>query len=138
MFDVNVLGVLYADPRRRTPHAHPRLGDVVFVSSLAGRRVPAPDGTVYAAKARRNRPSRRSAPERVPGGVRVINVEPGLVRTEFPENLPKRTRVLRRHRLRPAGGRGRSSGHPLRRQPARTSQRQRGGGPPHRATEMRS
>jgi NADP-dependent 3-hydroxy acid dehydrogenase YdfG len=62
-------------------------GDVVFVSSIAGRRVPSADGTVYAA-------TKHAVNAIVEGlrmdvhekGVRVINVEPGLVRTEFPES----------------------------------------------------
>jgi NADP-dependent 3-hydroxy acid dehydrogenase YdfG len=87
MFDVNVLGVLYST-RAAVRHMLARgTGDVVFVSSLAGRRVPAPDGTVYAA-------TKHAITALAEGlrldvhekGVRVINVEPGLVRTEFPEN----------------------------------------------------
>jgi NADP-dependent 3-hydroxy acid dehydrogenase YdfG len=87
MFDVNVLGVLYST-RAAVRHMLARgTGDVVFVSSLAGRRVPAPDGTVYAA-------TKHAITALAEGlrldvhekGIRVINVEPGLVRTEFPEN----------------------------------------------------
>ena len=87
MFDVNVLGVLYTT-RAAVRHMLARgSGDIVFVSSLAGRRVPAPDGTVYAA-------TKHAITAVAEGlrmdvhvkGVRVINVEPGLVRTEFPEN----------------------------------------------------
>jgi NADP-dependent 3-hydroxy acid dehydrogenase YdfG len=87
MFDVNVLGVLYST-RAAVRHMLARgTGDVVFVSSLAGRRVLAPDGTVYAA-------TKHAITALAEGlrldvhekGIRVINVEPGLVRTEFPEN----------------------------------------------------
>jgi len=62
-------------------------GDVVFVSSLAGRRVPRADGTVYAATKHAitavAEGLRMDVHEK---GIRVINVEPGLVRTEFPES----------------------------------------------------
>lgn len=87
MFDVNVLGVLYLT-RAAVRHMLARgTGDVVFVSSLAGRRVPAPDGTVYAATKHAitavAEGLRLDVHEK---GIRVINVEPGLVRTEFPRN----------------------------------------------------
>ena len=91
MFDVNVLGVLYLT-RAAARHMLARgTGDVVFVSSLAGRRVPAPDGTVYAATKHAitavAEGLRLDVHEK---GIRVINVEPGLVRTEFPRS-PTRT-----------------------------------------------
>jgi NADP-dependent 3-hydroxy acid dehydrogenase YdfG len=87
MFDVNVLGVLYLT-RAAVRHMLARgTGDVVFVSSLAGRRVPAPDGTVYAATKHAitavAEGLRLDVHEK---GIRVINVEPGLVRTEFPRS----------------------------------------------------
>ena len=87
MFDVNVLGVLYTT-RAAVRHMLARgSGDVVFVSSLAGRRVPAPDGTVYAATKHAITAVAEGLRMDVHDkGVRVINVEPGLVRTEFPEN----------------------------------------------------
>ena len=87
MFEVNVLGVLYTT-RAAIRHMLDRgSGDVIFVSSLAGRRVPRADGTVYAAT--------KHALTAVAEGlrmdvhtkdIRVIRVEPGLVRTEFPES----------------------------------------------------
>src|ERR687895_610759 len=49
MFEVNVLGVLYATRAAVRHMLQQGSGDVVFVSSLAGRRVPHPSGTVYAA-----------------------------------------------------------------------------------------
>ena len=88
MFDVNVLGVL--DTTRAAVRQMLRQGagaDVVFVSSLAGRRVPRADGTVYAATKHAitavAEGLRMDVHEK---GIRVINVEPGLVRTEFPES----------------------------------------------------
>jgi len=87
MFEVNVLGVLYAT-RAAVRHMLDRgSGDVVLVSSLAGRRVPRADGTVYAATKHALTAVAEGLRMDVSGkGVRVINVEPGLVRTEFPES----------------------------------------------------
>ena len=62
-------------------------GDVVFVSSLAGRRVPRADGSVYAATKHALTALAEGLRMEVHAkGIRVINVEPGLVRTQFPEN----------------------------------------------------
>ena len=87
MFDVNVLAALYST-RAAVRHMLARgSGDVVFVSSLAGRRVPAPDGTVYAATKHAIMAVAEGLRQDVHDrGIRVINVEPGLVRTEFPES----------------------------------------------------
>ena len=86
MFDVNVLGVLYTTRAAVRQMLHQGSGDVLFVSSLAGRRVPRADGTVYAATKHAvsaiAEGLRMDVHEK---GIRVINVEPGLVRTEFPE-----------------------------------------------------
>lgn len=87
MFEVNVLGVLYTT-RAAVRHMLERgAGDVVIVSSLSGRRVPGADGTVYAATKHALTAVAEGLRMDVSGrGVRVINVEPGLVRTEFPES----------------------------------------------------
>ena len=87
MFDVNVLGVLYAT-RAATRHMLERgSGDVVFISSLAGRRVPRPDGAVYAAtKHAVTAIAEGLRMDVTQKGIRVITIEPGLVRTEFPES----------------------------------------------------
>jgi NADP-dependent 3-hydroxy acid dehydrogenase YdfG len=87
MFDVNVLGVLYVTRAAVRRLLERGSGDIVFVSSLAGRRVPRADGTVYAATKHAitalAEGLRMDVHEK---GIRVINVEPGLVRTEFPES----------------------------------------------------
>ena len=87
MFDVNVLGVLYTTRAAVRYMLERGSGDIVFVSSLAGRRVPRADGTVYAATKHAitalAEGLRMDVHER---GIRVIAVEPGLVRTEFPES----------------------------------------------------
>jgi NADP-dependent 3-hydroxy acid dehydrogenase YdfG len=87
MFEVNVLGVLYLTRAAVRLMLRQGAGDVVFISSLSGRRVPRADSTVYAATKHAitavAEGLRMDVHER---GVRVINVEPGLVRTEFPES----------------------------------------------------
>ncbi|MEJ7816656.1 MAG: SDR family oxidoreductase [Rubrobacter sp.] len=87
MFEVNVLGVLYTT-RAAVRHMLDRgSGDVIFVSSLAGRRVPRADGTVYAAtKHALTAVAEGLRMDVHTKGIRVIKVEPGLVRTEFPES----------------------------------------------------
>ena len=87
MFDVNVLGVLYTTRAAVRYMLERGSGDIVFISSLAGRRVPRTDGTVYAATKHAlsaiAEGLRMDVHEK---GIRTINVEPGLVRTEFPES----------------------------------------------------
>ena len=87
MFDVNVLGVLYLTRAVLRPMLQRGSGDVVFVSSLAGRRVPGATAAVYAAtKHAVGAIAEGLRMDVVDKGLRVINVEPGLVRTEFPES----------------------------------------------------
>ena len=87
MFDVNVLGALYTTRAALHQMLRQGAGDVVFVSSLAGRRVPRADGTVYAAtKHAITAVAEGLRMDMREKGIRVINVEPGLVRTEFPES----------------------------------------------------
>jgi NADP-dependent 3-hydroxy acid dehydrogenase YdfG len=87
MFDVNVLGVLYLTRAALRPMLERGSGDVVFVSSLAGRRVPNANAAVYAAtKHAVGAIAEGLRMDVVDKGLRIINVEPGLVRTEFPES----------------------------------------------------
>ena len=88
MFDVNVLGVLYATQAAVRGMSRQGSGHVVFISSLAARRVPSPEATVYAA-------TKHAITAVVEGlrmellgerDIRVTSVEPALVRTEFPES----------------------------------------------------
>ena len=87
MFDVNVLGVLYTT-RAAIRHMLPRgSGDVIFISSVAGRRVPNAYGAVYSAtKHALSAISEGLRMDMEGKGIRVVSVEPGLVRTEFPIN----------------------------------------------------
>jgi NADP-dependent 3-hydroxy acid dehydrogenase YdfG len=87
MFDVNVLGVLYVTRAAVRRMLERGSGDILFVSSLAGRRVPRADGAVYAATKHAITALAEGLRMDVhENGIRVINVEPGLVRTEFPES----------------------------------------------------
>ena len=87
MFDVNVLGVLYTTRAAVRQMLLQGAGDVLFISSLAGRRVPRADGTVYAAtKHAVNAIAEGLRMDVHEKGIRVLNIEPGLVRTEFPES----------------------------------------------------
>ena len=87
MFEVNVLGVLYTTRAAVRHMLGLGSGDVVFVSSLAGRRVPGAEGTVYAAtKHALTAVAEGLRMDVHDKGIRVINVEPGLVRTQFPES----------------------------------------------------
>jgi len=87
MFDVNVLGTLYVTRAAARHMLEQGSGDIVFISSAAGRRVPHGHGAVYAATKHAitaiAEGLRMDLHDR---GVRVTNVEPGLVRTEFPES----------------------------------------------------
>ena len=87
MFEVNGLGALYTHRAAVRHILGQGSGDVVLVSSLAGRRVPSADGTVYAAtKYALTAVAEGLRMDVHAKGIRVINVEPGLVRTEFPES----------------------------------------------------
>ena len=86
MFEVNVFGVLYITAAATRRMLSQGSGDIVFISSVAGRRVPRPDGTVYAATKHAVTAVAEGLRMDLCGkGVRVVTIEPGLVRTEFPE-----------------------------------------------------
>ncbi|MGI9050572.1 MAG: SDR family oxidoreductase [Rubrobacteraceae bacterium] len=86
MFEVNVLGVLYTTSAATRRMLSQGAGDIVFISSVAGRRVPRPDGTVYAATKHAITAVAEGLRMDLCGkGIRVVAIEPGLVRTEFPE-----------------------------------------------------
>ncbi len=112
----NVLGVLYTTRAAVRHMLRQGSGDVVFVSSLAGRRVPRADGTVYAATKHAVTAIAEGLRMDVIGkGIREINVEPGLVRTEFPESsYPSAEGYYAEKEYTPPGGHRRGSSHPLR------------------------
>jgi len=89
MLEVNVLGLCIAtrealqDMERRGVAGH-----VVNVSSMAGHRVPGPDGAVYAATKHAVRAlteGLRQELRRKKSAIRVTAVSPGYVATEFAE-----------------------------------------------------
>ena len=87
MFDVNVLGVLYVTQAAVRHMLENGSGSVVFISSIAGRRIPTPEATVYAAtKHAVNAIAEGLRMDLTDKGIRSVTVEPGLVRTEFPES----------------------------------------------------
>ena len=87
MFDVNVLGTLYATQAAIHHMLERQTGHVVFVSSVAGRRVPHAHGTVYSATKHAITAVAEGLRQDMDGqGIRVTIVEPGLVRTEFPKS----------------------------------------------------
>lgn len=87
MFDVNVLGTLYAT-RAAVRHMLGRgSGHVVFVSSAGGRRVSRASAAVYdATKHAITAICEGLRIDASPKGVRVTVVEPGGVKTEFISN----------------------------------------------------
>jgi NADP-dependent 3-hydroxy acid dehydrogenase YdfG len=87
MFEVNVLGVLYTTRAGVRRMLRQGSGHIIFVSSLAGRRVPRAEATVYAAtKHAITAVADGLKMELHQTGIRVTSVQPGLVRTEFPES----------------------------------------------------
>lgn len=87
MFEVNVLGALYTTRAAVRRMLENEAGDVVFVSSIAGRRIPTAEATIYAAtKHALNAVAEGMRMDLTDKGIRSITVEPGLVRTEFPES----------------------------------------------------
>jgi NADP-dependent 3-hydroxy acid dehydrogenase YdfG len=85
--DVNVLGVLYATQAAVRGMPWQGSGHVVFISSLAARRVPSPEATIYAAiKHAITAVVEGLRTELLGEDIRVTSVEPALVRTEFPES----------------------------------------------------
>lgn len=88
MFAINVIGLL-AVTRAALPHlCESAAPSVVLVSSMAGRRVPRPDGGVYAAsKAAVHAVGETLRLELQPQGVRVSTVAPGFVRTPIADRF---------------------------------------------------
>lgn len=87
MFEVNVLGVLYVTRAAVRHMLENGSGDIVFISSIAGRRIPTAEATVYAStKHAVNAIAEGLRMDLTDKGIRSVTVEPGLVRTEFPES----------------------------------------------------
>jgi NADP-dependent 3-hydroxy acid dehydrogenase YdfG len=87
MFDVNVFGVLYTTDAAIKVMKEQGSGDLVNVSSLAGRRTQATRGIYSATKFAVNAISEALRQELLEDNIRVTVVEPGIVETELPERI---------------------------------------------------
>ncbi|MEJ2205091.1 MAG: SDR family oxidoreductase [Gemmatimonadota bacterium] len=89
MVDVNLKGVLYGIAAVLPGMLDRRAGHVVNIGSLAGRR-PFPGGTVYSATkfAVRSITAGMQLELSASSGIRVTDVQPGVVSTELPEHIP--------------------------------------------------
>ena len=89
MVDVNVKGVLHCIAAALPTMLERRRGHIVNVGSLAGRR-PFPGGTVYAATkfAVRCLSAGMQLELSAAHGIRVTDIQPGVVATELVEHIP--------------------------------------------------
>ena len=88
MFDVNVLGLLYATEAAMDVMKRQGSGHLVNVSSVAGRKVTRDSSGVYAGtKFAVNAISEGLRQELLEDGIRVTIVEPGAVDTELPDHI---------------------------------------------------
>jgi NADP-dependent 3-hydroxy acid dehydrogenase YdfG len=87
MFDVNVLGLLYATDAAVEAMKRQGSGHIVNVSSVAGRKT-RPTGGVYSGtKFAVNAISEAMRQELLEDGIRITIVEPGAVATELTEHI---------------------------------------------------
>jgi NADP-dependent 3-hydroxy acid dehydrogenase YdfG len=88
MFEVNVMGLLYATDAAIRHMKEQGSGHIVNVSSLAGRKVTRDSSGVYAgSKFAVNAISEGLRQELLEDGIRVTIVEPGAVETELPDHI---------------------------------------------------
>ena len=87
MFDVNVLGLLYATDAAVRVMKRQGSGHLVNISSVAGRKVRATGGVYSGTKWAVNAISEALRMELLEEGIRVTIVEPGAVRTELAEHI---------------------------------------------------
>jgi NADP-dependent 3-hydroxy acid dehydrogenase YdfG len=88
MFEVNVMGLLYAADEAIRHMKEQRSGHIVNVSSLAGRKVARDSSGVYAGtKFAVNAISEGLRQELLEDHIRVTVVEPGAVETELPDHI---------------------------------------------------
>jgi len=87
MFDVNVMGLLYATDAAVEVMKRQKSGHIVNISSVAGRKV-RPTGGVYSGtKFAVNAISEGLRQELLEDNVRITMVEPGAVETELPDHI---------------------------------------------------
>lgn len=85
MIDTNVKGLLYLSRKVIPWMINHKSGDIINIASIAGKEV-YPDGNVYcASKHAVDALSRGMRLDLVKHGIRVTNIAPGLVDTEFSE-----------------------------------------------------
>jgi NADP-dependent 3-hydroxy acid dehydrogenase YdfG len=88
MFEVNVLGLLYATDAAIEVMKRQQSGHIVNVSSVAGRKVTRDSSGVYAGtKFAVNAISEGLRQELLEDNVRVTIIEPGAVATELPDHI---------------------------------------------------
>jgi NADP-dependent 3-hydroxy acid dehydrogenase YdfG len=88
MFDVNVLGLLYATDAAIETMKNQGGGHLVNISSLAGRKVTRPSSGVYAgSKFAVGAISEGLRQELLQDNIRVTIIEPGAVETELPNHV---------------------------------------------------
>lgn len=89
MIDVNVKGVLYGIAAALPGMLERGRGHIVNVGSVAGRR-PFPGGTVYSATkfAVRSLTAGMQLELSASEGIRVTDIQPGVVATELPDHIP--------------------------------------------------
>lgn len=91
MFEVNVMGLLYATDAAISHMKERGSGHLVNVSSVAGRKVTRDSSGVYAGtKFAVNAISEGLRQELLEDGIRVTIVEPGAVDTELPDHITDR------------------------------------------------
>ena len=87
MFDVNVLGLLYATDAAIKVMKGQSAGHIVNISSVAGRKVRVTGGVYSGTKWAVNAISEALRMELQEDGIRVTIVEPGAVKTELTEHI---------------------------------------------------
>ncbi len=87
MFDVNVLGLLYATDAAIKVMKRQSAGHIVNISSVAGRKVRVTGGVYSGTKWAVNAISEALRMELQEDGIRITIVEPGAVKTELTEHI---------------------------------------------------
>lgn len=87
MFDVNVLGLLYATDAAVEVMKRQGSGHIVNISSVAGRKVRETGGVYSGTKWAVNAISEALRMELLEDGIRVTVIEPGAVATELPTHI---------------------------------------------------
>ena len=137
MVEVNLLGAITATEvflDQLKAGAAERGGDIINISSVAGRTARAGNGVYAATKWGLNGWSESLRQELLPD-VRVTLIEPGVVATELPDHITHaETREGVQAALRPGGGHGggHRGGHRVHPQPAPPTGHQRGPAPTRR------